>query len=74
MAGWSAHSVCSSELLGAARSKGLSDNKGVQAETLYHRDDVLLYIAYVMLPGLHLFLLTGGTYIIETMHSYTLPM
>ena len=43
MAGWSAHSVCSAEQLRAARSKGLSDNKGVQAETLYHRDDAHSY-------------------------------
>ena len=31
------------------------------SETLYHRDDALLYIAYVMLIWAALSLLTGGT-------------
>ena len=51
----------------------------VTSETLYHRDDALLYIAYVMLiwaapipaDRWHWSL---RPYIIETMHSYTLPI
>ena len=40
-------------------------------ETLYHRDDALLCIAYVMLIWAAPI---QRPYIIETMHSYALPM
>ena len=42
--GWQSISI--DEFLRAIR---LSDEHLVNAETLYHRDDALLYIAYVML-------------------------
>ena len=43
----------------------------ITPETLYHRDDALLYVAYVMLIWA---VSIQRPYIIETLHSYALPM